>query len=84
MTDRVYVRRCCKAEKEERDIAVYDYYITNRLIAYGKVPDTVTKDLPPEVREEVIRQRIEDFCLKLYKKDMERIRRKYESTDSKS
>lgn len=84
MNEAQTVRLCCKAEKEERDIAVYDYYITNRLIAYGEVPDSVPDTLPKEVREEIIRQRVEVFCLKHYKKDMERIRRKYESTDSKS
>ena len=77
-------RMCSKQEKDERDKAIFDYYIDNRLIAYGEIPDTVPKNLPPEVREEVIRQRVESFCLKLYKQDMERIRRKYESTDNKS
>ena len=78
------VRRCGKEEKAERDQAIVDYYINNRLIAYGEIPDSVPENLPKEVREEIIRQRVEVFCLKLYKKDMERIRRKYESTDSKS
>ena len=76
------VRSCSKEEKAERDQAIVDYYLTNRLIAYGEVIDSVPEDLPPEVREEVIRQRVECFCLKHYKKDMERIRRKYESTDN--
>ncbi len=80
----ITVRVCSKEEKAERDKAIVDYYLDNRLIAYGEIPDSVPKDLPPEVREEVIRQRIEVFCLKLYKKDMERIRRKYESTNNKS
>lgn len=78
------VRQCSKEEKAERDKAIVDYYLNNRLIAYGEIPDTVPEDLPKEVREEIIRQRVEAFCLKHYKKDMERIRRKYESTDSKS
>ena len=78
------VRSCSKEEKAERDKAICDYYLDNRLIAYGEIPDTVPKNLPPEVREEVIRQRVESFCLRLYKQDMERIRRKYESTDNKS
>ena len=82
MRDPQTVRLCCKQEKEERDKAVFDYYFTSRLIAYGEIPDTVPKDLPPEVREEIISQRVESFCLKLYKQDMERIRRKYESTYS--
>lgn len=77
-------RMCSKQEKNERDKAIFDYYIDNRLIAYGEIPDTVPIDLPSEVREEIIRQRVEVFCLKLYKEDMERIRRKYESTDNKS
>ena len=72
------VRPCCKAEKEERDIAVYDYYITNRLIAYGEVPDSVPENLPRDVREEMIRIKIEEFCLKRYREDIERIRRKYD------
>ena len=75
------VRQCSKEEKAERDNAIVDYYINNRLIAYGEIPDSVPEDLPPEVREQIISQRVEAFCLKLYKKDMERIRRKYESTD---
>lgn len=78
------VRVCSKEEKAERDQAIVDYYLNNRLIAYGEVPDTVPKNLPTEVREEIIRQRIECFCLKHYKKDMERIRRKYAGTDNKS
>lgn len=71
-------RMCSKQEKNERDKAIFDYYINNRLIAYGEIPDTVPIDLPSEVREDVIRQRVENFCLKLYKEDMERIRRKYD------
>lgn len=78
------VRLCSKQEKEERDKAIVDYYIDNRLIAYGEVPDSVPKNLPKEVREEMIRQRVEVFCLKHYKKDVERIRRKYALPNSKS
>lgn len=78
------VRQCSKEEKAERDKAIVDYYLNNRLIAYGEIPDSVPEDLPPEVREEIISQRVEVFCLNHYKKDMERIRRKYESTDNKS
>lgn len=78
------IRQCSKEEKAERDNAVYDYYVTNRLIACGEVPDSVPENLPKEVREEMIRLKIEEFCLKLYREDMERIRRKYESTDNKS
>ena len=80
----IAVRVCSKEEKAERDNAIIDYYLNNRLIAYGEIPDTVPKDLPLEVREEIISQRIEAFCLNRYKKDVERIRRKYESTDNKS
>lgn len=69
-------RLCSKQEKEERDKAIIDYYINNRLIAYGDIHE----DLP----EVVIQERVESFCLKLYKQDMERIRRKYESIDCKS
>lgn len=72
------VRQCSKEEKAERDKAIVDYYIDNRLIAYGEIPDSVPEDLPPEVREEMIRLRIEEFCLERYKEDMERIRRKYD------
>lgn len=69
-------RLCSKQEKEERDKAIVDYYINNRLIAYGDIHE----DLP----EGVVQERVESFCLKLYKQDMERIRRKYESIDCKS
>ena len=78
MKDIQTVRPCCKAEKEERDKAMVDYYLNNRLIAYGEVPGSVPEDIPKDVREEIIRQRVESFCLKHYEKDMERIRRKYE------
>lgn len=76
------VRQCSKEEKAERDKAVVDYYLNNRLIAYGEIPDSVPEDLPPEVREQIISQRVEALCLNHYKKDMERIRRKYASTDN--
>lgn len=75
------VRQCSKEEKAERYKAIADYYLNNRLIAYGEIPDSVPEDLPSEVREEIISQRVEAFCLNHYKKDMERIRRKYEGTD---
>lgn len=84
MKDIQTVRPCCKAEKEERDKAMVDYYLNNRLIAYGEVPDSVPEDIPEEIREEIIRQRVEVFCLNLYKKDMERIRRKYALSHSES
>ncbi len=29
------VRQCSKEEKAERDKAIVDYYLNNRLIAYG-------------------------------------------------
>ncbi len=76
------VRQCSKEEKAERDNAILDYYLNNRLIAYGEIPDSVPEDLPLEVREEIISQRVEAFCLNRYKKDIERIRSKYESTDN--
>ena len=69
-------RICSKQEKDERDRAIVDYYLTNRLIAYGDIHE----DLP----EAVVQERVESFCLKMYKQDMERIRRKYESADNKS
>ena len=54
-------------------IAWYDYYITNRLIAYGEVP-------------ELTEEQIEARCMEQLKKDCEEIRRKYgnESSYSKS
>lgn len=67
-------RMCSKQEKDERDKAVIDYYINNRLIAYGNM----SEDLP----EAVVQERVESFCTRLYVQDMERIRRKYESTNS--
>ena len=74
MRDPQTVRSCCKQEKEERDKAIFDYCYTNRLIAYGDIHE----DLP----EVVIQEKVESFCLKMYRQDMERIRRKYESTYS--
>lgn len=75
-------RICSKQEKNERDKAVIDYYIDNRVIAYGEVPDSVPENLPRDVREEIIRQRVEAFCLTLYEKDVERIRRKYDFSEN--
>ena len=69
----ILCRSCSKQEKEERDKAIVDYYIDNRLIAYGEIHE----DLP----EAVVQERVESFCLRMYKQDMERIRRKYECTD---
>lgn len=77
MRDIQTVRLCSKQEKEERDKAIVDYYINNRLIAYGEVPDSVPENIPKDVREEMIRAKVEEFCLKHYREDMERIRRKY-------
>ena len=59
-------------EREFR-AAWYDYYITNRLIAYGEVP-------------ELTKEQIEARCMEQLKKDCEELRRKYdnESIDSKS
>lgn len=45
-------------------IAWYDYYITNRLIAYGEVP-------------ELTEEQIEAHCKEQLEKDVERIRSKY-------
>lgn len=73
-------RLCSKQEKEERDKAIVDYYINNRLIAYGDIHEDLPEDLP----EDIIQERVESFCLKLYKQDIERIRRKYESINCKS
>jgi hypothetical protein len=44
----------------------------------------VPENIPEDVREEVIRQKVESFCLKMYKQDMERIRRKYALSHSES
>lgn len=63
-------RVCSKEEKAECDQAIIDYYLNNRLIAYGDIHE----DLP----EAVVQERVESFCLKMYKQDMERIRRRYE------
>lgn len=56
---------------KELEIAQYDYYITNRLIAYGEVP-------------ELTEEQIEARCKEQLEKDVERIRRKYESISCKS
>lgn len=50
-------------------IAWYDYYITNRLIAYGEVP-------------ELTEEQIEARCKEQLEKDVERVRSKYESISS--
>lgn len=60
------------ADKEkEFQVAWYDYCITNRLIAYGEVP-------------ELTEEQIEARCMEQLKKDLEELRRKYdnESIDS--
>ena len=54
---------------KELKTAWYDYFITNRLIAYGEVP-------------ELTEEQIEARCRKQLEKDCEEIRRKYESIDS--
>ena len=55
------------ADKEkELQVAWYDYYITNRLIAYGEVP-------------ELTEEQIEARCKEQLEKDVERIRRKYDN-----
>ena len=54
--------------KEELDKALYDYYITNRLIAYGEVP-------------ELTEEQIEAYCREQYKKDCEKIRRNNYGSD---
>ena len=71
-------------KKEELDKAIYDYYITNRLIACGEPYDDIPSNIPKELREQIIKTRIELFRLEYYAKDIDRIRRKYESTDNKS
>ena len=60
-------------KEREFQVAWYDYCITNRLIAYGEVP-------------ELTKEQIEARCMEQLKKDCEELRRKYdtESTDSKS
>lgn len=50
---------------KELEIAWYDYCITNRLIAYGEVP-------------ELTEEQIEARCKEQLEKDVERIRSKYE------
>lgn len=64
------VRQCSEAESKERMEAWYDYCITNRIIAYGEVP-------------ELTEEQIEARCKEQLEKDCEEIRRKYESIDSK-
>lgn len=61
-----------KMTDKERDfqIAWYDYCITNRLIAYGEVP-------------ELTEEQIEARCKEQLEKDVERLRRKYEMSCSK-
>lgn len=49
---------------KELEIAWYDYCITNRLIAYGEVP-------------ELTEEQIEARCKEQLEKDVERIRSKY-------
>lgn len=49
----------------EFQLAWYDYCITNRLIAYGEVP-------------ELTEEQIEARCKEQFEKDCEEIRRKYE------
>lgn len=60
-------------KEREFQVAWYDYCITNRLIAYGEVP-------------ELTEEQIEARCMEQLKKDCEELRRKYdnESIDSKS
>ena len=71
------------SKKEELDKAICDYYIDNRLIAYREPHDDIPSNIPKELREQIIEARVESFCLEHYAKDIDRIRRKYESTDSK-
>lgn len=58
------------AKAKELEQVWYDYCITNRLIAYGEVPELSDEE-------------VEERCRKQYEKDCEKIRRKYESTDNK-
>ena len=60
-------------KEREFQVAWYDYCITNRLIAYGEVP-------------ELTKEQIEARCMEQLKKDCEELRRKYdnESTNNKS
>jgi len=71
------------SKKEELDKAIYDYYITNRLIAYGEPYDDIPSNIPTELREQIIRARVESFCLERYTEDIDRIRRKYALSNSK-
>lgn len=52
-------------KEKEFQVAWYDYCITNRLIAYGEVP-------------ELTKEQIEARCMEQLKKDVESIRSKYE------
>ena len=56
-------------KEKEFQAAWYDYCMTNRLIAYGEVP-------------ELTEEQIEARCKEQLEKDVERIRSKYESIDS--
>lgn len=58
-------------KEREFQAAWYDYYITNRLIAYGEVP-------------ELTKEQIEARCMEQLKKDCEEIRRKYDNESSYS
>lgn len=58
-------------KEREFQIAWYDYCITNRLIAYGVVP-------------KLTEEQIEARCKEQLEKDVERLRRKYEMSCSKS
>lgn len=69
-------------KKEELDKAILDYYINNRLIAYGEPYEDIPSNIPKEVKEQIIEARVESFCLERYAEDIDRIRRKYESTDN--
>lgn len=70
----IICRKVSQEEKEELDLAWYDYCITNRLIAYGEV-NVIT----PAVEEAV-----EKRCKDLYEKEIKRIRRKYALSYSES
>lgn len=61
----ITARVCSEAESKERIEAWYDYCITNRLIAYGEIP-------------ELTEEQIEAHCKEQLEKDCEKIRRKYE------
>lgn len=49
---------------KELEMAWYDYCVTNRIIAYGEVP-------------ELTEEQIEAHCKEQYEKDIKRIRSKY-------